>query len=143
MTTDDASAATDSSADVVSSATAVMRVGHRLSDDLRRELEVVIGRTARRERSRRRTTNAFLVMGVTAGLMAGGMGWTIALLVGCGLVGLTLLVSLWWGLRNRALLDAAAADAGVERDVLTRAVFLCSTDVGPSASLRESLRSSG
>jgi len=41
------------------------------------------------------------------------------------------------------LLDAAAADTGVEREVLTRAVRLCGTGVGPSASLRESLRSSG
>jgi hypothetical protein len=127
----------------------VMSPGTALSRDTAQALAAVVERTARGEKTRRR------VMLVTSTALAAFM----ALFYGGSapsptdlprmvffivlVVGLPLPVFLAWGVLHRALLDAAAAHAGVPRAVLLDAVGrMRRTGVGASTALRDALASS-
>jgi hypothetical protein len=125
---------------------AVVRAGHALSADLLQELAATVATTAQRERLRKSVITA---LGVAGGLAAGlGLvgGSTVpanlpAMLFATLCIAPILPLALAWGVRNRALLNAAARDAAVDHSVLARAVRLVERQkLGPSAALQTALR---
>ncbi len=136
---------TTTSTELATTSTAVMRAGQAHSNDLMQELATVVATTASRERLRKRTLLVLLVVGVVVIAAAAVSGKTLAGNLPLGLFGVLCLapvlpLSIGWGVRNRALLDAAAKDAAVDGIALASAVKLVQQGVGPSTALRASLK---
>ncbi len=128
----------------VHTSVAVARVGDALGHTLHQELAAVVGVTAARERLRRSLIVALTVCG-SALLGLGRYAETISIGVYGALCILPVLpLMLAWGVRNRALLNAAAANAAVDHVALARAVRLVRKGrLGPSSALRLALREGG
>ncbi len=125
---------------IVTTSTQVMHAGAAVSNELRQELAATVDGVVHRERFRHRVT----VIGVVlASLVSPLVEYGFGLPVGVTLylaVTLVLTGSLVWGTVNRALLDHTAAQAGIERTTLIKAMKLRRKGHGPSTALRESLR---
>lgn len=125
---------------------AVMRTGETIGADLLQELALTVATTAARERLRKRVLVVLLAAGVLlAGLGASGGIETARnmplMLVGILCLAPVLPLSLIWGVRNRALLNAAAANAAVDHKKLAAAVRLVEKErLGPSTALAMVLR---
>ena len=122
---------------------AIVRAGDTLGHDLRQELATIVGTTVARERLRRRVAAALggaSVVGggaLCVGPVVGGI-LTVPLVVYGLLCSLPILpMLLLWGVRNRALLDIAAKDAGVDGRLLVDACEMVRKQkIGPSTALR-------
>lgn len=124
--------------------TAVMKAGNKHSSDLLQELAAVVATTASRERLRKRTLLVLLGVGVVVVGGAAVAGSTLPAQLPLALFGVLCLapvlpLSIGWGVRNRALLNAAAKDAAVDDRALAAAVKLAEKGVGPSTALRSTL----
>jgi hypothetical protein len=124
--------------------TGVMRPGDTLPADVMHALSTTVATTAARERLRKRTTLVLGVVGALAG--AGAVQASGALTVApFALVAAVCLLPvlplhLAWGVRNRALLNAAARDAAVSPQVLVEAVRAVAKQAqGPSTALQVAL----
>lgn len=125
--------------------TAIMRAGDAISADLLQELAVAVAKTASRERLRKRVTAVLLLMGALAGVIGALGGATTAgglplVAFGALCAAPVLPLFLGWGVRNRALLNAVAAEAAVDHRQLAAAVRLVEKKrVGPSLALSTTL----
>lgn len=125
---------------------AVTRPGQTLSADLLQELAATIATTVWRERLRTRVVIALGIIGSLAAVISVGTGVpgpTVfpAFLFAAACIAPILPLMLVWGVRNRALLNAAAANAAVDHVALARAVRLVQKRThGPSAALHVTLR---
>lgn len=125
---------------------AVMRTGEDIGADLLQELALTVATTASRERLRKRVLVALVAAGVLlAGVAATGGVETARnmplMLVGILCMAPVLPLALVWGVRNRALLNAAAANAAVDHSKLAAAVRLVEKKrLGPSTALAMVLR---
>jgi len=145
-TTATATTTAATTADAPSTSMAVVRAGHALSADLLQELAATVATTAQRERLRKQVMT---VLGVAGGLAAfigitGGSTLpanlpTMLFAIVC--IAPILPLTLAWGVRNRALLNAAADNAAVDHTALARAVRLVEKRThGPSAALQVALQ---
>jgi hypothetical protein len=122
----------------------VMNAGTALSREVAQEQAAVVERAFRRERLRRRTA-LFTMPGAT--LLYGLFAWATApskveveavIAAFAAVLAGPLTLHLLWGVRNRALLDVAAADGAASRAVLVDAVRrMRRHGLGPSTALRE------
>lgn len=139
-------ATTTTTTDAPSTSMAVARAGQALSADLLQELAATVATTAQRERLRKQV---ILALGVAGGLAA-GIGITGGTTVPANLptmlfaiccIAPILPLTLAWGVRNRALLNAAAHNAAVDHMALARAVRLVEKRThGPSSALQMALQ---
>lgn len=123
---------------------AIVRAGETIGRTLLQELATTVATTATRERLRHRVVGLLAVVG---GFVVAAMAVIsdkeamvpIGIYGGCCLAPvLPLLLS--WGVRNRALLNAAANDAAVDDRILAAAVRLVlRKKLGPSAALHAAL----
>lgn len=119
---------------------AVVRPGTTISGDLHQELAAVVGTTVARERLRLQVIAGLMGCGaVVTGL--GKFTNTLSLGAYGGMCLVAVLpLMLVWGVRNRALLNAAAGNAAVDHVALARAVRLVQKRThGPSAALQVTL----
>lgn len=129
----------------IETSAAIMHAGEAIGADLLQELATAVAKTASRERLRKRVTVALLLVGALAaaiGLLGGyETGRSLPLVAFGALCAAPVLpLFLAWGVRNRALLNAAAADAAVDHRVLAAAVRLVEkNNLGPSLALSASL----
>ncbi len=127
--------------DPLETSTAVVRPGDEISADLLQELAAAVAKTASRERLRKRVVGLLLLVGgvtAAAGALAGvGTAGGLPIVVFGALCMVPVLpLLLAWGVRNRALLNAAAAEAAVDHRLLAAAVRMVEKkDLGPSAAL--------
>jgi hypothetical protein len=125
---------------------AVVRPGHALSADLLQDLAATVATTAQRERLRKQVVAVLGVAGGLAVLIGTSGGSTLpanlpTMLFAMLCIAPILPLTLAWGVRNRALLNAAAANAAVDHVALARAVRLVRKGrLGPSSALRQALR---
>lgn len=124
---------------------AVMHSGQTLSNDLMHELATTVATTAQRERLRKRTSMVLTGVGaVVVGWASVGdfSGQTLPFMLLAMLCLLPLLpLHLAWGVRNRALLNAAAAAAAVDHSALADAVRAVEKNkLGPSMALQVALQ---
>jgi hypothetical protein len=121
---------------------AVVRPGHTLSADLLQELAATVATTAQRERLRKQVMAVLGVAGGLAFLIGRTGGSTLpanlpTMLFAMLCIAPILPLTLAWGVRNRALLNAAARDAAVDHIALARAVRLVEKRrMGPSSALQ-------
>ena len=134
------------SADAPSTSMAVARAGHALSADLLQELAATVATTAQRERLRKQVMTVLggagglaAVIGITGDTTVPANLPTMVFAIAC--IAPILPLALAWGVRNRALLNAAADDAAVDNVTLARAVRLVEKrTLGPSAALQVALQ---
>lgn len=131
--------------DTIETSTAIMHAGEAIGADLLQELATAVAKTASRERLRKRVTIALLAVGalaVVVGLLGGfETARSLPLVAFGGLCAMPVLpLFLAWGVRNRALLNAAAAEAAVDNRLLAAAVRLVEKkNLGPSLALSATL----
>jgi len=129
----------------VQTSMAVMHGGQTLSNDLMHELATTVATTAQRERLRKRTSM------VLAGVGAVVVPWVYLTefsgeTIPFAMLGMLCLLPLLplhlaWGVRNRALLNAAAAAAAVDHKALAAAVVAVERNkLGPSMALQVALQ---
>lgn len=123
---------------------AVMHNGQTLSNDLMHELATTVATTAQRERLRKRTSMALTSVGAVVVpwvYLTEFSGETLPFAMFGMLCLLPLLpLHLAWGVRNRALLNAAAAAAAVDHKALAAAVVAVEKKkYGPSMALQVAL----
>lgn len=111
--------------------------GTALSPTLQEALLDLVRATFEREQLRTRVTTVFAVVFTTAAGLAGLFTGASELVVAWGTttLGAAAVLRLAWGVLNRALLDAAAAEAGIGADVLTVAVTQMKRELEPEAAL--------
>ena len=128
--------------DLPTTSMAVVRPGHALSADLLQELAATVATTAQRERLRKQVMTVLGVVGGLAFLIGSAGGRVLpanlpTMLFAVLCIAPILPLTLAWGVRNRALLNAAARDAAVDHVALARAVRLVEKRrMGPSSALK-------
>jgi hypothetical protein len=136
----------ESSDDAPTSSMAVIRAGTALSRDVLQELATTVATTTQREKLRKVIIGALAVGGIGAAVIGATGGSTLpmnipVILFAVLCIAPILPLTLLWGIRNRALLNAAAKDAAVDHAVLAAAVRLMQKKkLGPSTALRLALQ---
>jgi len=131
--------------DARETSTAIMRAGDAIGADLLQDLAIAVATTAARERLRKRVTATLVLVGALAGVIgvagsATSVGVMPLIAFGALCAAPVLPLFLAWGVRNRALLNAVAAEAAVDHRQLVAAVRLVEKKgVGPSQALSTTL----